>query len=117
MSLSRTKTPDLPSGKEKAYYQVKLRRTNAIAPIPQPISARAATMATHAPTTPPLSGSIPVEALEVALAEELAEGLAMELGAELALAVALAEALPPALSSTRSVCSAGGVSRYTSLRS
>ena len=67
-------------------------------------------MATHVPT-PPLAGSISVEALEVALAEELAVGLAMELGVELALTVALAEALPPALSSTRSVCSAGGVSR------
>ena len=46
-------------------------------------------MATHVPT-PPLSGSISVEALEVALAEELAEGLAMdmELAAKLALAVA-----------------------------
>jgi hypothetical protein len=44
-------------------------------------------MATHAPT-PPLAGSISVEALEVALAEELAEGLAMELAATLALAVA-----------------------------
>ena len=44
-------------------------------------------MATHVPT-PPLSGSISVEALEVALAEELAEGLAMELAATLALAVA-----------------------------
>ncbi len=65
-------------------------------------------MATHVPT-PPLAGSI--EVLEVALAEALAEGLAMELGAELALALALAEALPPALSCTRSVCSAGGVSR------
>ena len=44
-------------------------------------------MATHVPT-PPLSGSISVEALEAALAEELAEGLAMELAATLALAVA-----------------------------
>ena len=44
-------------------------------------------MATHVPT-PPLSGSISVEALEVELAEELAEGLAMELAATLALAVA-----------------------------
>jgi hypothetical protein len=44
-------------------------------------------MATHVPT-PPLSGSISVEALEVALAEELAEGLAMELAATLALALA-----------------------------
>jgi hypothetical protein len=44
-------------------------------------------MATHLPT-PPLSGSISVEALEVALAEERAEGLAMELAAILALAVA-----------------------------
>ena len=67
-------------------------------------------MATHVPT-PPLSGRFSIEALEVALAEELAVGVAMELGVELALALALAEALPPALSSTRSVCSAGGVSR------
>ena len=44
-------------------------------------------MATHVPT-PSLSGSISVEALEAALAEELAEGLAMELAATLALAVA-----------------------------
>jgi hypothetical protein len=44
-------------------------------------------MATHGPT-PPLSGSISVEALEAALAEELAEGLAMELAATLALALA-----------------------------
>src|SRR5215213_9621074 len=44
-------------------------------------------MATDVPT-PPLSGSISVEALEVALSEELAEGLAMELAATLALAVA-----------------------------
>jgi hypothetical protein len=65
-------------------------------------------MPTHVPT-PPLAGSI--EALEVALAEELAEGLAIELGAELPLALALAEALPPTLFCTRSVCSAGGVSR------
>src|SRR5215207_7196447 len=50
-------------------------------------SARAAAMATHVPT-PPLSGSISVEALPPALAEELAEGLAMELAATLALAVA-----------------------------
>ena len=47
-------------------------------------------MATHLPT-PPLSGSISVEALEVALAEERAEGLAMELAAILALAVARGE--------------------------
>ena len=60
MSLSRTKTPDLPSEKENAYYsKMKLRRTKAIAPIPQPISARAAAMATHVPT-PPLAGSIEV---------------------------------------------------------
>jgi hypothetical protein len=65
-------------------------------------------MTTHVPT-PPLAGSI--EVLEVALAEERAEGLAMELDVALALAVALAEALPPTLSSTKSVCSAGGVSR------
>jgi hypothetical protein len=57
VSLARTKTPDLPSEKEKAYYKVKLRHTNAIAPIPQPISARAAAMAIHVPT-PPLSGSL-----------------------------------------------------------
>ena len=71
------------------------RRTKAIAPIPQPISARAADKATHVPT-PPLSGSFSIEALEVALAE----GLAVELAAALALAVALAEALVPALSCT-----------------
>ena len=76
------------------------RRTKAIAPIPQPISARAADKATHVPT-PPLSGSFSIEALEVALAEALTEGLAVELAAALALAVALAEeALVPALSCT-----------------
>ena len=67
----------------------------AIAPIPHPISASAAAMATHVPT-PPLSGSSSIEALAVALAE----GLAMELADALALALALAEALPPALSCT-----------------
>jgi hypothetical protein len=74
---------------------VKLRRTNAIAPLPQPINARAAAVATHVPT-PPLSGSSSIGALEVALAE----GLAIELTDALALAVALAEALVPALSCT-----------------
>ena len=82
---------------------MKLRRTKAIAPIPQPISARAAVKATHVPT-PPLSGSFSIEALEVALevalAEALAEGVAVELAAALALAVALAEALVTALSCT-----------------
>ena len=68
----------------------------AIAPIPQPISAREAAIATHVPT-PPLSGSSSIEAL----AEALAEGLAVELADALALAVALAEeALVPALSCT-----------------
>jgi hypothetical protein len=75
------------------------RRTNAIAPIPQPISARAADKATHVPT-PPLSGSSSIGALAVALAEALAEGLAVELADALALAVALADALVPALSCT-----------------
>jgi hypothetical protein len=71
------------------------RRTKAIAPIPQPISARAAGKATPVPT-PPLLGSFSTGALAEALEEALAEELAVELAAVLALAPA--EALPPALS-------------------
>ena len=67
---------------------MKLRRTNAIAPIPQPISARTAAMATHVLLTPPLSGSFSIGALEVALAE----GLAVELADARAPARAPAEA-------------------------
>jgi hypothetical protein len=76
------------------------RRTKAIAPIPQPISARAAGKATPVPT-PPLLGSFSTGALAEALEEALAEELAVELAAVLALAVALAEApVPAALSCT-----------------
>jgi hypothetical protein len=92
MSLWRTKTPILPSGKERkptSLSEAAPHERNRPDPTAHH-SARAATMATHV-TPPLLAGSISVQALEAALAEEIAEGLAMELAATLALALARAK--------------------------
>src|SRR5919112_3731153 len=86
-SLFSTRTQALPSGAQTNLLLGEASPHQRHCPDPTAHHSARAAMATHLPS-PPLSGSISVEALEAALAEELAEGLAMELAATLALALA-----------------------------